>query len=138
MATYLTRERFKSLPRPKTQDVYVPDWDSTAHVRGLSAGIAMDLIATAGSGDPDDVLKVPGLITRIVMDAVVDDDGRRIFVESDYEELDGQPIQTLMPIVEAAIDLTNFGGNPAKNSGTGPSAGSSSDSPANSDAPSKT
>lgn len=127
MATYLTRERSQSLPRPKTQDVFIEDWDTTAHVRGLSAGIAMDLIATAGSGDPDDVLKVPGLITRIVMDAVVDEDGRRIFVESDYETLDSQPIQTLMPIVETAIDLTNFGGKPAKNSGTGLSAGSSSD-----------
>ena len=126
MATYLTRERFQSLPRPKTQDVFVEEWDVTAHVRGLSAGIAMDLIATAGGGNPDDVLKVPGLITRIVMDAVVDDDGRRIFVESDYEQIDGQPIQTLMPIVEAAIEMTNFGDKPTKNSGAGPSAGSSS------------
>lgn len=126
MATYLTRERFQSLPRPKTQDVYVEEWDVTAHVRGLSAGIAMDIIATAGGGNPDDVLKVPGLITRIVMDAVVDDDGRRIFVESDYEQIDGQSIQTLMPIVEAAIEMTNFGDKPTKNSGTGPSAGSSS------------
>lgn len=126
MATYLTRERFKSLPRPKTQEVYVEDWELTAHVRGLSAGIAMDIIAAAGGGNADDVLKVPGLVTRIVMDAVVDDDGRRLFVEADFETLDGQPIQTLMPIVEAAIDLTNFGERHTKNSGTGPSAGSSS------------
>ncbi len=126
MANYLTRERFQSLPKPKTTEVAIEDWDTTAHVRGLSAGIAMDLIATAGGGNPDDVLKVPGLITRIVMDAVVDDDGRRIFVESDYEQIDGQSIQTLMPIVEAAIEMTNFGDKPTKNSGTGPSAGSSS------------
>ena len=126
MATYLTRERFKALPRPKTEDVYVEAWDVTAHVRGLSAGIAMDIIGAAGSGNPDDVLKVPGLITRIVMDAVVDDEGRRIFVGSDFEELDGKPIQELMPIAMAAIDLTNFGERPTKNSGAGPSAGSSS------------
>lgn len=126
MATYLTRERFKSLPRPKTQDVLVEDWGVTAHVRGLSAGIAMDIIAAAGSGNPDDVLKVPGLITRIVMDAVVDEDGRRVFVDADFEELDGKPIQELMPLAMAAIDLTNFGDKPTKNSGTGPSAGSSS------------
>ncbi len=129
MATYLTRERFQSLPRPKTQDVYVEEWDVTAHVRGLSAGIAMDIIAAAGNGNPDDILKVPGLITRIVMDAVVDEDGRRLFVGTDFDELDGKPIQELMPLAMAAIDMTNFGETKdakTKNSGTGPSAGSSS------------
>lgn len=131
MATYLNRERFQSLPKPKTEDVYIEEWDLTARVRAMSAGIAMDIISCISIGDEDamvqDIFKVPGLIPRVVIDTVVDDDGRRVFTQGDFEELDGKPAQELMPIVMAAVGLTNFGEKPEKNSGTGLSAGSSSD-----------
>ena len=123
---FLNRERFQALPKPRTTDVYVEDWGTNVHVRGLSAGIALDIIAFAAGGEAQDILRVPGLITRIVIDAVVDDDGVRVFTQDDFAALDGQPINALMPIVMAAIDLTNLGGDAEKNSRTGQSAGSSS------------
>lgn len=127
---YINRERFQSLPKPPTESVYIEGWDAWVLVKGLSAGVAIDMIALSDSDRPEDVMKVPGLIARIVIDSVVGEDGKRVFKSSDLEEIDNRPLDDLMPIVMAAVERTNIGSNSVgeaeKNSGTGQSAGSSS------------
>lgn len=105
---YLNRERFKSLPKPPTESVFVDSWQQWVLVRGLSAGVAIDLLTAANSERPEDIMGVPGLIARIVADTVVDEDGARIFRDVPHDEIDGQPIDALMAIVSAAINLTKF------------------------------
>ncbi len=84
----LTREAILGASDIKTEDVEVPEWGGTVRVRGLSAterdAFEQATVAIKGKKVKASFLNIRA---RIVSLSVVDEDGNRMFTESDIKAL---------------------------------------------------
>lgn len=121
--TYLGRDAILALPDLDTEDVYVPKWDTTVRVKSMSAGQRNKLagLMLKGSGrDFDiDITQLPGVMANVVAWCAVDEDGKRMFKDSDVDALNEKHGDALQVIFDAAMRVSGLGdsdvGDIAKN-----------------------
>lgn len=119
----------------KTADVDVPEWGGTVRVKALT-GIERDAFESALlSSNKNGSVRVDmrNARARLVAFAVVDETGERVFSDDDMVMLGTKSASALDRIYDVAAALAGIGDGDIDellgNSGTGPSAGSTSDSP---------
>jgi hypothetical protein len=109
--TYATREQLRdavlALPDIEIEDVWVEPWKMTLKVRGLT-GAQIDQWrqeSTVGKGRNKDV-SVLGLQARLVVRAVVDDNGERVFSNRDADLLQAKSAAAIACLFDAAARLS--------------------------------
>jgi hypothetical protein len=95
---------------PKTEPVTVPGLDVPLTVRGLSAAQRGDLFAKCFDNDGK---ALPGVYfaAELIALSVVDQDGNRMFEDSDIQELGGMSGDFIDPLFKAAQRLSGLGKN---------------------------
>ena len=89
-----------------TRKHHIPEWDKEITIRGLSAGQRdqYELMLK----DMRDEGELAGTRALLVAMCVVDDEGNRIFKDSDADELNGLPAMIKDPIVDMAARLSGL------------------------------
>lgn len=117
----------------KSETVTVPEWGGDVIVREMSAR-ERDAFETAILNRDGEEVTVENVRAHLAVRSVVDEQGNRIFGDDDAEALANQSGAALNRIYTKACRLSRLRKADVeelvKNSGTGPSAGSSSDSQA--------
>ncbi|SFE54590.1 hypothetical protein SAMN04487819_11664 [Actinopolyspora alba] len=99
-STLLTREAILACDDEVTEIVSVPQWDGTVRVTSLT-GKERDRIEAHMIGK-DGKAKLDNLRARVVAASVVDEQGRRLFAETDLEALSGKNAAALDAIFTVA------------------------------------
>lgn len=125
----------------RTRDVDIEDWGGTVRVRALTARQLDTHQQTSYAARGKDGKTVdPEFRARVVALGVIDEDGKRIFIDDDIPELSTKSGAALEVLFEAIMELTGTGAKAVeraeKNSGKMPGSASSSASPGISVAPS--
>jgi hypothetical protein len=117
-----------------TEDVEVPEWGGTVSVRGLTGRerdeFEASIMERRGKRMVPNVANVRG---KLVARCVLDEDGNRLFLDSDAEALGGKSAGAVNKIYEVAARLSGMTDEDVdelvENFGETPSDGSSSSSP---------
>lgn len=116
------------------EDIEVPEWGGTARLRGLS-GTERDayeasllVLAPNGKVARHDLADAR---SKLLAKCLVDEDGERLFTDREVKELGAKNGAVIDRLYDVAKRLSGIGKESAEekagNSGTGPSAGSTSD-----------
>jgi len=129
---YLNREDILKAEDVQTRDVDVPEWGGVVRVRGLSGydrdayQASMMQMQAGGQMTPELINMTAKLVAR----AVVDEDGTPLFNELDVARLGQKSGVALARVYDVAMELSGMTAQAQAvaegNSGTGPSAGSTS------------
>ena len=116
---YLDAAQIFATKLPVTE-LYVPEWDGTVRVRGLSAQEAEEIGNLVSRG------KAENIAARIVALAIIDEHGNRVFGDGDVERLGHASFAAIRRIRDAAQVLSGLIDGQAleeaqKNSVTAPS-----------------
>lgn len=132
--TLLGRDAILSASDATTEDVDVPEWGGTVRVRGLS-GTERDQFESSmlvKRGKHRDVSLVNAR-AKLVSLAVIDENGERVFSDSDVVALGHKSAAALTRVYEVASRLSGLSDEDVDelegNSGAAPSGASTSDSP---------
>jgi len=93
----LTREEILSLDDRPTELVYVEEWGGWVRVRGMGAGERFDFLQEVRR--PDGQVDAKALSIKAVLRYVVDEEGRPLFKEEDYDALCQKSPQAIDTIV---------------------------------------
>lgn len=129
---YLTRKEILAAQDIKTQDVAVPEWGGVVRVRGLSGAerdrFESTFITLNGTNA---TVTLEGMRAHLVAMTVIDEAGNLLFSPGDVEALGAKSSGALDRVFTAAQTLSGLTKADvealAKNSGSGPSAASTSD-----------
>ncbi len=117
----------------KHQDIDIPEWGGTVRLMGLS-GTERDAyegsLVVLGSNGKVARHNLTDARAKLVAKCLVDDDGRRLFTDSEVKALGAKNGAVIDRLYDTAKALSGIGKEhveaKAGNSGTGPSAGSTS------------
>ena len=132
MSSFLTRDQIFAVPDIQTEAVFVPAWNGTVNVKGMSAAErdAFEASTTIQKGNSIE-LNRKNFRAKLVALTVVDDDGNRIFADTDIKALGEKSAQALDLLFAAASRLSGISKQDeddlVKNSGSDLNADSSSD-----------
>lgn len=131
----LTAEQIKSAQDRPFKDVECPEWGGTVRVRAITGA---DRDAFEAENNPDGKCFVrTNFRSRLLVKSIVGADGERIYTDADAASLGLKAGAVLDRVFDAALELSKMRKEDlegdAKNSGTGQSAGSFSDSASNSE-----
>jgi len=101
----LTREEILGAPDLETERVPVPEWGGAVLVRGLD-GVGRETIERAMREGPTDDLSLRALV---VAQAVVDEDGKRLFSKADVAALGRKSGEALRRVFDVAQRLSGLG-----------------------------
>ena len=139
MGDFLSRDAVLNAQDLETVDVYVPEWGGKVRVRTLTAEekdrLEISLVMANGKiGDPKNIRNVRA---RFVAEASVDEDGKKLFRESDVIALGQKSAAALSRVFNAIQELNIISDQDieemAKNFGRGQSSTSVSGSAATSE-----
>lgn len=132
----LTRQQILAADDLKTELVPVPEWGGTVLVRALSGSerdaFEQDIVTFRREGkrtvtDTD----LHNVRAKLAVHSIVDESGARLFSIEDIEALGSKSAAALQRVFDVAQRLSGLSDDDveelAKNSGAGPSAGSTSD-----------
>jgi hypothetical protein len=128
----LTRENILQAQDIQTEEVEVPEWGGTVLVRGLMGEErdALEASMIEGKGKNYNV-NLRNLRAKLVARSVVDENGKRIFEDSDIAALGKKSATALARVYDVAQRLSGLSnedvGELTKNSKAAPSEGSGSD-----------
>lgn len=133
----LTRDAILASPDLPTESVAVPEWGGTVMVRGLNGTERDAFEAESYRVRGKDVeINRANLRSRLLVRAIVDDQGKRIFTDDDIAMLGAKSAAALDRVMEVAQRLSGIGNDDveelAKNSDSDLAASSTSTLPANS------
>lgn len=129
----LTRDAILGVADLKTDHVEVPEWGGVVLVRGLTGAERDQFEADSlvGRGKRREV-NLRNFRARLVARTVVDEQGNRLFTDADVEALARKSASAIARVYDVAARLSGLTDEDVDelvgNSGTGPSAGSGSDS----------
>lgn len=132
MSTFLTRDQIFAAPDVETEEVHVPQWGGSVLVKAITARERdqFEMSILTGKGKNMDVVK-ENMRAKLVVIAVVDPDGKRIFSETDVKKLGEKSAAAIDLIYGVASRLAGLSGEDqdalAKNSVSDPNADSLSD-----------
>lgn len=132
MSSVLTRDQIFAVPDIQTETVFVPAWNGTVNVKGMSAAErdAFEASTTIQKGNSIE-LNRKNFRAKLVALTVVDDDGNRIFADTDIKALGEKSAQALDLLFAAASRLSGISKQDeddlVKNSESDQNADSSSD-----------
>lgn len=138
----LTRDAILAAPDLPLEVVEVPEWGGSILVRGMTGTErdAFERESIARKGKSVEV-NLENLRARLLARTIVDDNGSRLFTDSDIALLGSKSAAALDRVFAAAQRLSGIGQDDvedlSKNSASGPSGSSTSISPTSSDSPSK-
>ncbi|MCG3176904.1 MAG: hypothetical protein MOGMAGMI_01868 [Candidatus Omnitrophica bacterium] len=135
--TLLDRTAILAAPDLKTEEVFIPQWGGTVIVRALTANqrdeFESDLfrIRMSRAGEMQADISYKGLRAKVVSWSVVDENGERVFRNSDRDALGEKNAGALDIIFDKAQQLSGLDDDDVaemeKNSGSDQSGDSSSD-----------
>lgn len=131
----LSREDILNVQDIKSEDVEVPEWGGTVRVRGLTARqrslVEATMIAVKGENVTVRVEALQTLREKLVGAALVDEDGQRLFNDSQVKELAEKSGAVLQRLFDKAQELSGMSPASVKraegNSEAAPSDSSGSD-----------
>lgn len=99
----LTRDSILAAKDFDFQDVEVPEWGGTVRLRGLSAAERDNFEATLAQTQD-----LSNLRSRLVVLSLVDDEGNRLFKDSEAKELGEKNALVIMRLFEIVRDLSGM------------------------------
>lgn len=135
MAQYLSREEILNIPDIQIEDVFVPEWNTNVRVRGLT-GTERDAFEEAslqryGKKGQTREVNLKDFRARLSAWSMVDENGKRLFSDSDIPALGKKAAAALQRIFDVASRLSGLSESDVdeliKNSPDGQSADSGTD-----------
>ena len=107
--TFLSRDAIRGLSDVKTEEVHIPEWQAYVMVRGMTAAErdAFEQSNIVGKGKNRDV-NLRNYRAKLVIWSCVDEDGKRLFSETDAEWLGDKSAAALSRIVDVASRLSGI------------------------------
>lgn len=128
--TLLSKSAILDASDLKHEDVHVPQWGGTVRVRTMN-GIERDEFRAAIASEGD--VPVGKFSAALLVATIVDESGARLFTAEDMAALQAKSASSLDAPAAVAMRLNGLGGNAVgeaeKNSESGQSVDSGSDSP---------
>lgn len=88
MSAFLSRDQIFAIPDIQTEDVFVPEWNGTVRVKGLTAAerdaYETSIVQQRGKNVE---LNRQNIRAKLVVLTVVDQDGNRLFADTDVRKL---------------------------------------------------
>ena len=110
MAKYLTRTAILAIQDYETAEVEMPEWGGTVLVRGLTAAEVDKLGFSLATPDGDlDATLATGFRIKAVSWAIIDEEGNRLFTESDIEELGKKSHKAIDRLTDVIMELSEIG-----------------------------
>ena len=116
--TYLTRDAILQREDIVTEDVEVPEWGGTVRVRGMSgverdkfeAGLIQQPVANGRRRKPQEQqhTNMENIRAKLCSWCCVDEQGGRLFAESDVQALGGKSATALARIFDVATRLSGI------------------------------
>lgn len=106
---YLTCEEILTAPDLVYEDVSVPEWGGTVRVRGLT-GTERDALegSIVEQRGKKTSVNMTNLRAKLIVNAVVDGDGKRVFTSKDVDALGQKSAQALQRVFEVAQRLSGL------------------------------
>ncbi len=109
MGRYLTREAILQINDLPAEDVEVPEWSGVVRVRGLTAAerdqFEQSIVETRGKNTR---VNLRNIRAKLVALTVVDEQGNRVFSDSDVEALGRKSAAALNRVFEVAQRLSGL------------------------------
>ncbi len=106
---YLSRDDVLRAQDFETREVEVPEWGGTILVRELNA----EEVEEVGLGQLDaqgnrDLRKVAGLRVKVISWATIDEEGKRLFLAKDVQQLGKRSSQTVQRVFDVIQELSGI------------------------------
>lgn len=107
--TVLTKEAILAADDARYEIIDVPEWGGKVRIRGLSGDerdrYEQSMVAMVGSNI---TAKLAGATSRLVAWSLVDDDGKRLFTDTEVKALGAKSAQALQRVFDAARHLSGL------------------------------
>jgi len=132
MSEILSKEDILNITDVQVKEIEVPEWDGTIFLRGMTGDERDALEASMFSSKSNSrETNLKNLRARLLVKAICDEKGNRLFTDADAEKLGKKNAKVLDRLFNIARELSGLGESDVeeitKNSETAPQGGSISD-----------
>ncbi len=109
---YLSRDAILGVRDLRTEEVYVPEWEGTVLVQGMTGTQRDRFEAEVLRLSPEGKrmgLNLDSMRAKLVARCIVDDEGQRLFSDADIEVLGGKSSQAIDRVYAVAARLSGIG-----------------------------
>lgn len=109
LVNMLNKKAILAAPDIKTEEVFVPEWDGSVMVRGMTGSqrdeFEASIVEMRGTVQ---TMHLEGIRAKLCSLTIVDEDGRRMFDSDEVDELGAKSAQALQRIFEVAQRLSGL------------------------------